>query len=157
MPKRKGSVCCGGAQEGISDSFLDSRLAQSHLTSDGTAEEKVLELRHRGSATFEDAGREAAKLPPRHATWGRTAFLLIADIVGVGILELGHKFVALGWVLGLTFMVAFFCVNYYTGILLSKLRDSYPNAVSLGDLAGYIFQTPRAALCVGDGLLESHV
>ena len=136
-------------RESVKDSFLASHLA----TSDGThlrlpmTSDSDPNMNRRTSSFSADA-REASKLPPRHATWRRIAFLLIADIVGVGILELGFHLATLGWVLGLSFMVIFFAVNLYTGILLSRLRDSYPNAVTLGDLAGYVMGSRRWAMAM---------
>ena len=37
---------------------------------------------------------------PRHSTWVHTAFLLLGDIVGTGVLSLAAAFAGFGWIFG---------------------------------------------------------
>ena len=112
---------------------------------DGSSASSSLDRRE---TSFGGAPRDASKLPERHATWQRVSFLLIADIVGVGILELGYRIHELGWILGIFFLTAFFVVNMYTALLMSRLRDAFPLSVTYGDLAGYVMDSPKWAMLV---------
>ena len=67
------------------------------------------------------------------------AFLLVGDILGAGVLELGGNLRAFGWGFGMFFLTCFFPLNLYTGHLLARLGAAYPNAVTYGELATSIF------------------
>jgi amino acid permease len=54
--------------------------------------------------------------------------MMIADVVGLGILTLGSAMADLGWVWGLILMTAMLFVNLYSGLLLSKVNCMYPEA-----------------------------
>ena len=76
--------------------------------------------------------------PHRQAHWVHAVFLLLAQIVGTGVLELGGNLAAIGWI-GIVPLLLFAPVNIYTGVLLTRLRTMYPRALSLTDLGGAIF------------------
>ena len=38
--------------------------------------------------------------PPRHATWPTASQLIIADVIGIGVMAMAEAFAELGWVLG---------------------------------------------------------
>ena len=101
------------------------------------------------------SGLDSPTLPPpsppherkRRSSWKHMLFLVIADIVGTGVLELGGNLSKIGWVAGIATMLVFFLVNTYTGILLVRLRNVFPNVRNFGDVATATFG-PRA----GDGV-----
>ena len=73
--------------------------------------------------------RDQAKQPERSIQSNMVVFLLLGDIIGTGVLELPVAMKKLGWVLG-TVLILFLSVpNFYTGLLLSRLRACYPSAV----------------------------
>ena len=45
-------------------------------------------------------GDEDEEGVPRHSTWVHTAFLLLGDIVGTGVLSLAAAFAGFGWIFG---------------------------------------------------------
>jgi len=60
-------------------------------------------------------------LPERNVSWLTAAQLMVVDIVGVGVLTLPSVMVDLGWVLGTIFIVLFYPLNVYCGMLLQRL------------------------------------
>ena len=81
----------------------------------------------------------------RRSSWKHTVFLVIADIVGTGVLELGGNLARIGWLPGILAMLFFFVVNTYTGLLLVRIRNVFPAARNYGDRASFTF-SPRAGL-----------
>ena len=68
-----------------------------------------------------------------------SSLLLLADIVGSGVLAIPGAFAKLGWVLGTMFLLICAPLNLYTGILLARIRRHHPNATTYGALAHDIF------------------
>jgi len=83
--------------------------------------------------------RSDAKAPVAKASWQQTAAVMIADVVGVGVLMLASAIAKLGWIPGLIMLVGFFPLNAYTGILLSRTRQLLPKSVTMGDMARYTY------------------
>jgi len=83
--------------------------------------------------------------PARTVNWIHAVFLLLAQIVGTGVLELSGNVASIGWI-GLAPLLLFAPVNIYTGVLLTRLRALFPSALTLTDLASAIFG-PRGATC----------
>ena len=50
-----------------------------------------------GSSDKTDATDRSERAPPHTSSWVHTAFLLLGDIVGTGVLSLAACFAALGW------------------------------------------------------------
>lgn len=65
----------------------------------------------------------------------QTGLILVADIVGTGILGLPGHIAKLGWVSGMLALALCMLANLYTGTLVGRLGMAYPSAVSYGDLA----------------------
>ena len=86
----------------------------------------------------------AAAESRRHKTvWPLVSLLLIADIVGAGILELPSNMARVGWIIGVALLALGAPLNVYTGLLLARLRNVvYPQTTSYGELAGAIFGRP---------------
>ena len=58
----------------------------------------------------------------RRSSWLDTAFLLVADIVGTGILGLAAQVARLGWGAGVFFLLVIYPLNIYSGLLLQRLH-----------------------------------
>jgi amino acid permease len=80
----------------------------------------------------------------RHKTvWPLVSLLLIADIVGAGILELPSNMARVGWIIGVILLALGAPLNVYTGMLLARMRNGvYPETTTYGELAGAIFGRP---------------
>jgi len=75
----------------------------------------------------------------RENNWIQTTFLLLADVVGTGVLGLPYAFKRLGWIPGIAAMVIFYFAGQYTGKILCKLIVAFPEAATLGELAEHLF------------------
>ena len=67
--------------------------------------------------------------------WPSTTMLIIADIVGIGVLTMGRVFAQLGWVLAVVLLTVFSPLNVYMGILLARAKEMFPDVESYQDLA----------------------
>lgn len=67
--------------------------------------------------------------------WGQAGLLIVADVMGVGVLAVPGALKHFGWTLGLMALVLCYPINLYTGLLLTRLRRLAPAVVTLGDLA----------------------
>jgi amino acid permease len=71
---------------------------------------------------------EAAGQPlPKLATWQTAGWLMVADVVGVGIMGLATAFAQLGWVLAIVSLVGWYAVNMYVGVIVAEARTRYPS------------------------------
>jgi len=75
----------------------------------------------------------------RNNNWIQTTFLLLADVVGTGVLGLPYAFKRLGWIPGIAAMVVFCLLGQCTGKILCKLVVVFPEASTLGVLAEHLF------------------
>jgi len=77
--------------------------------------------------------------PEKQNEWTHTALLLVADLIGSGILSLPKAFADVGWAGG--FFLFAFCapLNVYTGVLLFRIRNILPNAATYGTVGGHLF------------------
>ena len=77
----------------------------------------------------------------RRANFILGALLLVADVVGVGIMEIPGNLARVGWVIGLPALLIFLPLNLYTGVLLGRLAQIFPDeqTVSYGALGGAVF------------------
>lgn len=94
-------------------------------------------LSHSGAAPAHVSrpAAQASKFPKRQAGVAQTSLILVADIVGTGILGLPGHIAKLGWVKGVLALALCMIANLYTGTLLGRLGAAYPSAVSYSDLA----------------------
>ncbi|KAK3270589.1 hypothetical protein CYMTET_21018 [Cymbomonas tetramitiformis] len=81
----------------------------------------------------------APLLPERRASWQSIAFLLIADIVGTGVLALSGNLRMLGWSAGIGALLLFYPINLYSGLLLARCHMWYPKAATYIDLGHAIW------------------
>mmetsp|Transcript_6872 Transcript_6872/g.14312 ORF Transcript_6872/g.14312 Transcript_6872/m.14312 type:complete len:460 (-) Transcript_6872:52-1431(-) len=73
--------------------------------------------------------------PVRQTAWWNASCILIAELVGTGVLGLPYTFDVLGGAVGGAFLLLFGALAYYSGILLWRLHHTHPNAVTYPDLA----------------------
>jgi hypothetical protein len=85
---------------------------------------------HASFASSLGFGEEYEEGVPRHSTWVHTAFLLLGDIVGTGVLSLAAAFAGFGWIFGIILVVFFALANYHTGTMLHRLCLKHPTAHS---------------------------
>lgn len=66
--------------------------------------------------------------------WGITAALIVADVIGSGVLALPSTMANLGWFGGIGALLLLGYISLYTGQLLGRLHSLYPNLQSYSDL-----------------------
>ena len=76
---------------------------------------------------------------PKTNEWYHTAALLLADIIGTGILSLPGAFAKLEYGGGIALLCITYPMNLYTGVLLARMKQWVPRARSYGDLLGEVF------------------
>lgn len=64
-----------------------------------------------------------------------TCLVMIADIVGVGVLSLGSAVALLGWIPGIIILLLMYPINVYTGLYLSETRQAWPTSMTYQELA----------------------
>lgn len=87
-------------------------------------------------------GRGGPAAAPAHIQtneWYHTSSLLLADIIGTGILSLPGAFAKLGFAGGSVLLLISYALNLYTGVLLARLKLWFPAARSYGVLMGEAF------------------
>ena len=72
---------------------------------------------------------EVSKVPHQGASVRTASLLMIADIVGFGVLSLVNAQMQLGWIFGPLCILLFFPLNYYTAVLLYRVRMVHPLSV----------------------------
>jgi len=93
------------------------------------------------SLTAPDSGSESGDAPPvlqvaRESLWYHSAFLICAEVMGMGLLGLPHAMAQLGWVVGLSAAVIFGITAVYSMLLLSRIKNELlPSAESYADIA----------------------
>lgn len=75
------------------------------------------------------------KQPRRRSAWYHTAFLIIGDVLGAGVLELPGNFRHMGWGMGIGSLVVFALIGWYLGDLIARIATFFPQALTFGDLA----------------------
>ena len=71
--------------------------------------------------------------PSNVQTWTATSALIIAEVVGTGVLALGGQMATVGLVFGLAVLVACYPLNLFTALLLWQVHEKLPHVVTLGD------------------------
>lgn len=83
--------------------------------------------------------------PQKEKSRGNSAFLtatlIVADVVGAGVLAMGDAVAKLGWCLGAILILLMLAVNTHTAILLWRVHQVYPKTTSYSDLAVASFGT----------------
>ena len=73
---------------------------------------------------------------PRESLWYHSAFIMMAEVMGMGLLGLPHAMANLGWILGLSAAILFGLAAAYAALLLSRLKNElYTHTESYADLA----------------------
>ncbi len=72
-----------------------------------------------------------------HGTsWISSMMIIIANVLGIGVLGLAHAYAVLGWVWGNLVLFLALCSSAYSGILISRIKQVVPSATIYADL-GY--------------------
>lgn len=99
----------------------------------GKPTEKSVSYKYSFDAEKHNKGlwRENSSFPNVHkASTYSTCLIMIADIVGVGVLSLSAGLAELGWIPGIIILVGMYPLCVYTGLMLSEVRTMYPNSPS---------------------------
>ena len=88
---------------------------------------------------------EAKYQPRRRASLQTISLLMIADVVGVGVLSLSEAVAQLGWGLGIFMLITMYPLNVYTGILQWKARNVWPSSVTYTGLVKNAFGKERSS------------
>ena len=76
--------------------------------------------------------------PSNVQTWTATSALIIAEVVGTGVLALGGQMATVGLLFGLITLVACYPLNLFTALLLWQVHQNLPHVVTLGDALAVI-------------------
>jgi amino acid permease len=85
---------------------------------------------------------------PKTASWRTAGLLMIADVVGAGVMGLATAFAQLGWVLSLLSICVWYAANMWVGMLLVEAKEAWPHCESFMELAGAAFGR-RARMLTG--------
>ena len=140
----------GNARKGVT---YRGRPYQAYSTVDGRESPRDWRRYEVGPSDEVDDG----SAPVRDASWVTVSQLMIADIVGAGILSLGGAMAKMGWLLGGLALVLMFPLNVYTGLMLWEGQRVWPGSIRYGSLVGYCFGSTWArlasdtliAVCIG--------
>eukprot|EP00927_Polykrikos_kofoidii_P018097 TRINITY_DN1831_c0_g1_i1.p1 TRINITY_DN1831_c0_g1~~TRINITY_DN1831_c0_g1_i1.p1 ORF type:complete len:474 (-),score=37.18 TRINITY_DN1831_c0_g1_i1:130-1551(-) len=67
--------------------------------------------------------------------WVEASLLVVAEVLGIGILAVPGGFRKLGWLMAFVFLFACYPLNLYTSLLLVRVRRLSPESVTLSDIA----------------------
>lgn len=67
--------------------------------------------------------------------WASTTMLILADLVGIGVLTMGRIFAQLGWILAVLLLTALSPVNVYMGVLVARAKGMFPEVRNYRELA----------------------
>lgn len=101
--------------------------------------------------------RSRLKIPHAKASWATAGQIMIADIVGVGVLTLATAMADLGWIAGTAAIILFFPLNLYTGMLLWKVKLVYPRSVSYFDMARYLYPESKGMKKLVAFIVYAHI
>eukprot|EP00927_Polykrikos_kofoidii_P018101 TRINITY_DN1831_c0_g2_i5.p1 TRINITY_DN1831_c0_g2~~TRINITY_DN1831_c0_g2_i5.p1 ORF type:complete len:462 (-),score=30.22 TRINITY_DN1831_c0_g2_i5:194-1555(-) len=73
--------------------------------------------------------------PTLTLTWIEASLLVVAEVLGIGILAVPMGFRRLDWLLAFVFLGACYPLNLYTSLLLVRVRRLAPDSVNMSELA----------------------
>ena len=84
--------------------------------------------------------------------------IVMGETLGTGVMALPKACSHLGWLVGFASLILFGLLSFYSGLLLARVREAYPEVTSYADAAaitgGYRFQQlTHAAILVYWGLI----
>ena len=126
--------------------FTEKYLSRASRSNAGTKKESSEESTLvRGVIPLEMEGGDSKVVElkvhtfPAENEWYHSSLLLLADIVGSGILALSGAFSKMGWFFGFLLLILCCPLNMYTGILLARLRKHHPLVTTYGELGESLF------------------
>ncbi|KAA8496711.1 N amino acid transport system protein [Porphyridium purpureum] len=106
---------------------------------------------HQQEDEYESVIRRAQPKHTPHLGWVQLVFVMLAEVIGVGVLSLPRVFARLGWIPAFGINIAFFLLTSVTGMQIFRARNAHPEARSFPDMFEFCFgRTARfyAAACV---------
>lgn len=84
-------------------------------------------------------------VPPERVTgWINVIFIIMADLIGTGIVGLPYTYAKLGYGLGAAVLIIFGLLTFYAGLLLWRLHMTFPTALTYGllgkNVSGQVIQ-----------------
>ncbi|KDO32500.1 hypothetical protein SPRG_02977 [Saprolegnia parasitica CBS 223.65] len=95
------------------------------------ARAKRVSLAHAEKAAVHFARRDASE---PHNSWIDSMFIVVANVVGVGVLGLAHAFAMLGWLWGILALAITLGGSLYSGLLMTRMKGRVPTALVYADL-----------------------
>lgn len=82
---------------------------------------------------------EVDQLGSARTPWYGTSMVLLAEVLGTGVLSLPYAAKTLGFASSAVFLVVFAFFSYYASVMLSSVRQKYPHVRSYADAATELF------------------
>ena len=76
--------------------------------------------------------------PIRQTGWINVIFIILADLVGTGVMSLPKDFADIGYIPGVLILAVFGALTFFSGILLWRMHMTYPSGITYGNLADAI-------------------
>ena len=98
----------------------------------------------------EEVREETQAAPPPIADWFNAGLLVVAELIGVGIMSLPTAFAELGWCLGVISVLIWALAAWRVALYVLVARIQWPTALSFADLAFHAFGgSAKAKLIIG--------
>lgn len=112
----------------------------------------------RQSSTVSLSAEDAVEPVSKGASCLGAAMIVMGETLGTGVMALPKACSHLGWLVGFASLIMFGLLSFYSGLLLARVREAYPEVTSYADAAaitgGYRFQQlTHAAILVYWGLI----
>ena len=148
FPTSNGNL--GNNNHNMLESSQQQQQQQQHQQQ-ATTNMNVFELVNEAEEKLiENNQQEEENGPPKLLSYRATAFVLLADVVGVGILGLPSSFSTLGWVLSIASLIFWYMVNMKMGSLIGEAIELHPEATSYLKLADIAFNNnSKASKAIG--------
>ena len=117
------------------------------VSTDATAKDSLTAVSTSNYGTINDTKDpppppQSSIAPPRRATWTTASQLIIADVIGVGIMSMADAFAQLGWLLGLILVHGMLLLNLYCGWLAWEAQTiSFPGTLTLAQIGHRAYGT----------------
>jgi amino acid permease len=76
---------------------------------------------------------------PKSATWQSVGMLMIADVVGAGVMSLATAFAEVGWFIAIPSLVFWYMASMYIGVQIQTCSLAYPEVETFTQLAEVTF------------------
>lgn len=112
---------------------VETSLKQMEAVHHGSESGEEVDIKTLSSASYVSWRGYA---PPNRVTgWVNVVFIIMADLIGTGIVNLPETFNRMGWAVGVVILTAFGLLTAYAGLLLWRLHMTYHDGVTYGNIA----------------------